>query len=641
MLPQRSLKKVEKIILKEKRWLEKEDLKLGKLKQDLLRLNHILNRFKKESSTLKQKILLKIILQGQKIKLKRGQWRIFRFERSIRHFRIKLDKRLHGIIKKLLFLVHSGKNMEEISLIHNRLEEYQQEISRQEEYFLKIVAFPKGLIAKELEQKELQWTKINQLIEEAHSTLDQLLNLLEKLELFEEKEVKPLLLKNSFKFFRKNKSLLPPTHKIPFQHHIFFEAKEHYESLIEDILKAKKSIYMEFYIFEPDEIGKQIVEALIKKSKEFLKKYNQTASKFEKRTTQNEIILIIDGLGSPQDKSKTKELSLLINQMKNAGIKVYKFNPLLDPLLKYSIFSVLRHPLVSFFGRDHRKLVIIDKEIAYFGGMNISKRHYQIRDTQIRVKGAPVSGLMASFFTTLAICRKYEYRTLKKFSEIRREKKKEYLYAKEESNITYSEPIFNALGYKIISNIPASFHHPIRDEYIKQMRMARKKINLISPYFVPGWRFINELVNAAKKGIKVSIILTKESDHSIVDSSARIFYRKLLESGVKIYLYHRKNYQMIHAKTMTVDETYSTIGSSNIDYVSLSLNYELNVFFAYPTIAKELDQQFNQDLKYCTEVVLEEFMRQDKEKPLIEKLKELLGYGILGQLIRPKVRKYE
>jgi phosphatidylserine/phosphatidylglycerophosphate/cardiolipin synthase-like enzyme len=74
--------------------------------------------------------------------------------------------------------------------------------------------------------------------------------------------------------------------------------------------------------------------------------------------------------------------------------------------------------------------------------------------------------------------------------------------------------------------------------------------------------------------------------------------------------------------------------------VSLSLNYELNLFFSYPPIASTLNEQFKEDLKYCKEVTLTEFMKQDKEKPLLEKWKELLGYGILGPLLRPGIRKY-
>ena len=642
MLQRNGLKKVEKIILKEKRWLEKEDLKLKKLKEDLFKLNKLLSHFKKEHSSLKQKIILKLILQGQKIRLKNRQLRIFRFERSMRHFRLKLDKRLHLLVKRLLTLVRAGKNMEEVSLIHDKLENFQREISRQEEYFLRIVAFPNGIIAKELAQKELDWTKINQLIEHAHSSLHELLFILEELDTFEKKEIKPLLFKNNIFFTEKKKPLLNKSlnknSKIPFHYQIFFEAEDHYKNLIKDIKQSQKCIYLEYYIFEPDNIGREITSALIEKAKEFRKKND--ILKNERKQPQHEIIFIIDGLGSPQDKSKIKELSILINQMKDAGIIIYRFNPLLDPLMKYSFLSVIKHPLVSFFGRDHRKLAIIDRNIAHFGGMNIADSYHHIRDTQMRIKGELVLSLVASFFTTLAICRKYEYRTLKKFSELRRERKKEYLHTKNESTITYPEFLYNSLGYKVISNIPASFHHPIRDEYIKFIKYARHNINLISPYFIPGWRFVNELVNAARKGVKVSIILTKQSDHDIVDSSARIFYRKLLEAGVKIYLYQRKNYKMIHAKTMTVDNTYSTIGSSNIDYVSLSLNYELNLFFSYPPIASTLNEQFKEDLKYCKEVTLTEFMKQDKEKPLLEKWKELLGYGILGPLLRPGIRKY-
>jgi cardiolipin synthase len=195
-------------------------------------------------------------------------------------------------------------------------------------------------------------------------------------------------------------------------------------------------------------------------------------------------------------------------------------------------------------------------------------------------------------------------------------------------------------GFKVIGNAPSFHHHEIRDEYIKLVRAASKSIYITNPYFIPGWKFIRELTNAAERGIDVKIILPKRSDHPLVDSAARTYFRKLLTSGVKIYLYNKRGVEMLHGKTMTIDGTYSTIGSSNLDYVSLSLNHEVNLFLADPGVAKDLDIQFSLDLKYCEEIISSS-PNGPRESSAFSRIKQIIGYRLLGPLLRPPQPKYE
>jgi len=196
-------------------------------------------------------------------------------------------------------------------------------------------------------------------------------------------------------------------------------------------------------------------------------------------------------------------------------------------------------------------------------------------------------------------------------------------------------------GFKVVSNAPSLLKHEIRNEYIRFIDSAEKNIRITNPYFIPGWKFVRKLAKAAKRGVKVEIILSAKSDHPIVDKAARKFYPLLLKHGVKIYHYKQKGIQFVHAKTMVVDKKYACIGSSNLDYISISLNYELNVFFTNKAIAQELHQQFEKDLEYCTEFSKEKLDEEIGKESLWEKFKGFVGYRLLGPALKPVVPGYD
>jgi cardiolipin synthase len=267
--------------------------------------------------------------------------------------------------------------------------------------------------------------------------------------------------------------------------------------------------------------------------------------------------------------------------------------------------------------------------------MNISRDYLIIRDTHVRVTGSIVNSLTASFFSSLVTSKKYESFALRHHSEHSVDIHEEHAELKELRKHTSS----TRSGVKAISNNPSLIRHDVRDEYLKIIRSASKNIYITNPYFVPGWKFIREVCRAAQRKVDVRIMIPYSTDHDMVDKAARKFLPRLIKSGVRVFLYRKKGIQYVHAKTMCVDGKYSTIGSSNLDYVSLTLNYELNLFFSNVKVATELQQQFYTDLEYCTEATVELL---NKEKGgLWSKIKEGIGYGLLGPVLRPDYKGYD
>jgi len=401
--------------------------------------------------------------------------------------------------------------------------------------------------------------------------------------------------------------------------------------MLNDIKHAKKSIYFESYIIDPDEIGMEFARCLCEKAKELNVRKD--------KAHLSPIICIFDGLGSPHIKSTYPQFEKMVAMLEESGVDVHIFNPPKHAFLKYGLLNVIRHPLISFFGRNHRKLLIVDNNCAYLGGMNISNMYYIQRDTHMRLTGMPVPFCTKSFFHSLSITKNYELHALSLFSRERTRKITEFILSEHIDKSIRFYPKYRS-GFKILSNIPSIFHHSIRDEYLKCIKGAHQSINIINPYFVPGVRFIHELSKAAKRGVQVKLLLS-DTDHPSVDAASHAQYKHLLKSGVRIFKYKKQGTTMVHAKTMTVDGVYSTVGSANLDYISLSLNYELNFFCANREISGLLNTQFEKDLKYTTEVTLSKEVEVAKAKGFFERTKERIAYYVLGRFLSPPMSKYE
>ncbi len=323
--------------------------------------------------------------------------------------------------------------------------------------------------------------------------------------------------------------------------------EEKFPILLEEIRKAKKSIHLEYYIIKESEVAMKIINALCEMALKGVK-----------------VRLIYDDVGSSLSRSSIKKL-------KDSGIESYPYMPVL--------FSRLAHKANY---RNHRKIVVIDNEVGFLGGININDKYINPsetglywRDTHLMIKGEAVIDLQYLFISDW--------------------------YFVSGQKIDMSEVRYLSKG-KIESRIPVSIlgsdygknNQTIMEAFFGMITCARREILLTTPYFVPEDSIFNALKIASKSGVKVILLLPEKSDIKTAYYASQTYFKDLLHSGVDICLYSRG---MMHSKTMIIDSAICTVGSTNIDQRSFSLNAEVNAFIMNDKFSTEMRTHFMNDLK--------------------------------------------
>lgn len=357
---------------------------------------------------------------------------------------------------------------------------------------------------------------------------------------------------------------------------IFKDGNEKFIALKEELLKARNHIHMEYYIVKSDGIGNEIKDILIKKSLEGVN-----------------VRIILDRVGCIKlNKNYIKEL-------KEADIDVVQYSYFLAPLLR-KINTQINY-------RNHRKIVVIDGEVGFTGGINIgdeyigkSKFGYW-RDTHIMVKGDFVYGLQAVFLDDFA--------TIK-------EANKEFFYYGDnfEEFFPETEDIEGKL-MQLVKSGPDSEFPAIEQSIIKMINMAKEHIYITTPYFIPSESILNSLKIAALSGVNVHILFPSRYDHIMVHFASRTYLEDLVKNGVIVHLYNPKGF--IHAKTTSVDGKICTIGTANMDIRSYVLNYEINAVIYDEETTEELESLFFEDLKQSKRITEDYF---NNLSPLIKAL---------------------
>ena len=318
---------------------------------------------------------------------------------------------------------------------------------------------------------------------------------------------------------------------------------EYFPALEAAINKANNIIHLETYIFEYDATGIRISEAL------------------KKAARRNVVVrLLLDGFGS-QDLPKHE-----IQNMLNAGIQVLIFRKEISPLTLQR--SRLR--------RMHRKIAVIDSSIAFVGGINIvddlnSPEPLPPRfDFAVSIEGP----LQREVFLAA--------QHLWMIVALSRLKKNWIKYSEMSSSI--NQLIDDQLGALIIRD-NFRHRHDIEDTYLHAIANASSEIIISNAYFLPGINFRRALSDAAKRGLRVVLLLQGKIEYHLQHYATKALYGSLLEAGIEIYEYH-KSY--LHAKVAVIDQHWSTVGSSNIDPFSLLLAREANVVIDNKAFAMQL-----------------------------------------------------
>lgn len=352
--------------------------------------------------------------------------------------------------------------------------------------------------------------------------------------------------------------------------------EEKFPELLAILESAQHHIHLEYYIYENDKIGNEVADILIKKSNEGV-----------------QVRFIYDDFGSRSIR-KT-----IVPKLKKSGIKVFAF-------YKFKLFRVANR--LNY--RNHRKIVIIDGETAFMGGINISDKYDNSkqnklywRDTHLKIKGEAVWSLQNIFIADWNFCSGENLGV-------------EALFFKRDF------AIHNSQWTQIVSSGP-DFERPDGlHGYLQAIESAKESIFITTPYFIPPKELLTALKKAAISGIDVRLLAPGVSDSYIVNAVSKSYFGELLECGVRIYQYEKG---FVHAKTMVCDRQLSIVGTTNLDHRSFELNFEVNAIVYDQQVAEDLKDMFLDDLKYAKEIDAGEWKQRAKLSRLIEKTIRVFG----------------
>jgi cardiolipin synthase A/B len=281
------------------------------------------------------------------------------------------------------------------------------------------------------------------------------------------------------------------------------------------------------------------------------------------------------------------------------GVDVYVvFDEFANLVVPRSFFKlppnikVRRHPLVTSgfrvqrnSGRNHRKLLVVDNDVAFLGGYNIGSLYAtDWRDTHARLTGDVVWDMRNAFIDYWNLWAGRRHKPLP------------------DSGTPNWHP-----EIRVHRNVPRNATYPIRGMYLEAIDRATRHIYFTHAYLIPDDDMVRALIRAARRGVDVRIIVPAESNHIVADWLSRGYYVRLLRGGVRLFLYRGA---MVHAKTATIDGRWTTIGTANIDRLSLLGNYEINIEVVNEGVAQQMEEIFAIDSTNTTELTLEEWQRR-------------------------------
>jgi len=340
---------------------------------------------------------------------------------------------------------------------------------------------------------------------------------------------------------------------------VYTYGQDLYRDMLRDIDSATTCICLESFIWKSDAAGEAFKDAVIRKAREGVPVY-----------------VIFDAFAN-----------LVVPKVFKTFPEVVHVYPYRAWVHLWYLFDPRR------WARDHRKLLVVDREIAYVGGYNIGSLYgTRWRDTHVRMQGSAARNLFALFVDFwddhASVCCDLEKVTGSLHPHIH-----------------------------VTVNNPTRLMFPIRSMYIEAIDLAKHKVLLTTPYFIPDKIILASLYRAARRGVAVELIVPEQSNHLLADWLARTFFTGCLKEGIRIYLYQGA---MIHAKTATIDEMWTTVGTANLDRLSLVGNHEINVEIFDSKVASAMESVFLHDRSNCRELQLEQWQR----RPLAQKVGELI-----------------
>lgn len=344
---------------------------------------------------------------------------------------------------------------------------------------------------------------------------------------------------------------------------VFKNGQEKFNDLFPAIRQAKHSIHLEYFNFRNDSIASLLFDILAQKAKEGVK-----------------VRALFDGFGNDSNNQPLKKSH--IRNLRERGIEIYEFDPIRFPWVNH------------IWPRDHRKIVVIDSKIAYTGGMNVADYYIKgtpqvgtWRDMHCRIEGSAVDELQKIF---LRIWNKTAKQNITESD----------LPQSEISNIDGikidTTPTRSKKTVGIVNREPHTSNEIMRVLYRTSIDNAQSHIQIINPYFTLLPSIKKALRRALKRGVNVEIMLSLHSDVPLTPDCVFFQAHTMMKCGAKVYIYKPGFH---HSKIMTVDDSFCTIGSTNLDARSLSCDYEVNALVLDKHTTAELMEIFENDKKDC------------------------------------------
>jgi cardiolipin synthase len=342
----------------------------------------------------------------------------------------------------------------------------------------------------------------------------------------------------------------------------------------EAIMGAERSLHLEYYIWRPDRTGRRVRDLLI-----------------ERACSGVTVRFLYDAVGSLFLNRK------FLRPMWEAGIAVAPFHSGRSLRAKWSINL-----------RCHRKIVIVDDTLGFTGGMNIGDEYLgrnkvfgYWRDTHLQLKGPTVLQLQQVF------AEDWYYATSEELTQPER-----YPHP----------PVEGRLCAQVVSAGPIGHVRAYHALVFTAINEARDRVTLATSYFVPTEPLMMALETAARRGVHVRLLLAGRSAHYWTILAGRSYFEALLHAGVEIHEYKRG---ILHSKTLTIDGNWSLVGSANFDARSLLLNFEVGVAIYDASIATQLEQHFENDLKHARTIRLKEWEARPARSVLAENVCRLFA----------------
>lgn len=328
-----------------------------------------------------------------------------------------------------------------------------------------------------------------------------------------------------------------------------------FSALIAALHRARRTIHLEYYIFDDDRIGCAIADVLLRKTRAGVT-----------------VRLLYDAVGSPLPSRG------MLRRLREGGVDVRAFEPWRFPWLR-----------PSFNVRNHRKIAVIDGRTAFLGGINIARRYLEgnglgrWRDEHLRIEGRAVADLQRLFAADWARAGGAAF---------------------DADGTLAPVDILHGVRVQIGWAQTGSTRRTLHDAFVAAVMQARREVRIATPYFVPPCALRHVLCIASAGGVRVRLMVPARADSRIAALAGESYFGELLDAGVEIYLYDNG---FLHSKTLVVDESMASVGTANLDCRSLFINWEVAAFVHDGRFARRAAEIFDRDIARCRRLTADEY----------------------------------